>query len=195
VVRWGEDYSGTIDGMHFEINDDAAAVHLVAERLRAAGGPVNLLGHESVDPPAPVAPAAAQGRAPAPLPVLRKGDSGGWVVLLQRCLGVAADGEFGDLTERALVERQRINVLDPDGVAGAKTWSLGILRPFGVLRNGSSGLGVEVLQNYLGLRPGAGLDGEFGDETERGVRAVQTWGHIAADGIVGPATYDVLTRV
>jgi hypothetical protein len=26
VVRWGEDYTTTVDGMHFEINADAAAV-------------------------------------------------------------------------------------------------------------------------------------------------------------------------
>jgi hypothetical protein len=34
VVRWGEDYSGTIDGMHFEINADSAAVARVADRIR-----------------------------------------------------------------------------------------------------------------------------------------------------------------
>lgn len=34
VVRWGEDYTTTIDGMHFEINADAAAVARVATRIR-----------------------------------------------------------------------------------------------------------------------------------------------------------------
>jgi D-alanyl-D-alanine carboxypeptidase-like protein len=34
VVRWGEDYSTTIDGMHFEINADSAAVARVADRIR-----------------------------------------------------------------------------------------------------------------------------------------------------------------
>ncbi len=35
VIRWGEDYSGTIDGMHFEIDDDEDAVKRVAKKLRA----------------------------------------------------------------------------------------------------------------------------------------------------------------
>lgn len=35
VIRWGEDYSGTIDGMHFEINGDEDEVRRVAAKLRA----------------------------------------------------------------------------------------------------------------------------------------------------------------
>jgi hypothetical protein len=35
VVRWGEDYQSTVDGMHFEIDADAAAVARVAARIRA----------------------------------------------------------------------------------------------------------------------------------------------------------------
>lgn len=34
VVRWGGDYTGTPDAMHFEINADRAAVAAVAARLR-----------------------------------------------------------------------------------------------------------------------------------------------------------------
>jgi hypothetical protein len=34
VVRWGGDYTHTVDAMHFEINDDAAAVAQVARHLR-----------------------------------------------------------------------------------------------------------------------------------------------------------------
>jgi hypothetical protein len=41
VVRWGEDYTGTVDGMHFEINADARAVARVAAVVRA--NPANLL--------------------------------------------------------------------------------------------------------------------------------------------------------
>jgi hypothetical protein len=36
VVRWGEDYSGTIDGMHFEINANEAAVSRAANAIRAS---------------------------------------------------------------------------------------------------------------------------------------------------------------
>lgn len=34
VVRWGETYAGTVDGMHFEINASPAAVARVAKRIR-----------------------------------------------------------------------------------------------------------------------------------------------------------------
>lgn len=34
VVRWGEDYVNRKDGMHFEINANADALHTVAERIR-----------------------------------------------------------------------------------------------------------------------------------------------------------------
>jgi hypothetical protein len=34
VIRWGGDYSGRPDDMHFEIDDDAAAVKRVADKIR-----------------------------------------------------------------------------------------------------------------------------------------------------------------
>jgi hypothetical protein len=37
VVRWGGDYTGRVDEMHFEINAGAAAVKAVADRLKAPG--------------------------------------------------------------------------------------------------------------------------------------------------------------
>ena len=33
VIAWGEDYSGTIDGMHFEIDADESTVNEVASRI------------------------------------------------------------------------------------------------------------------------------------------------------------------
>lgn len=197
VVAWLEFSSGRIDGMHFEIRGTNAEVSAVARKIEArttqpASTPDPL---KPIEAPAAPAPVSLVGRAPTPLPVLRKGDTGGWVVLLQRCLGVDPDGVFGDGTQAAVVERQRVNVLATDGVVGSMTWVYGMLRPFGVLRLGAKGLGVEVLQNYLGMRPGAGLDGEFGADTDRGVREVQTWGGIDPDGSVFTATYGVLARV
>lgn len=37
VIRWGGDYSGRVDEMHFEVNASAAAVESVARRLQANG--------------------------------------------------------------------------------------------------------------------------------------------------------------
>lgn len=38
VIRWGGDYHGRKDGMHFEINASPAAVKRLAKRIKAGGG-------------------------------------------------------------------------------------------------------------------------------------------------------------
>jgi len=77
--------------------------------------------------PAPAAPAAA---APAPrvrFPVLRTGDRGPGVRLVQSRLGVTPrSGLFGPLTERAVRTHQARSRLPVSGLVNAKTWqSLG----------------------------------------------------------------------
>ena len=54
--------------------------------------------------------------------VLRKGAKGEGVKIMQEALGVAADGDFGPGTERALKEWQAANGLTADGVAGPATF-------------------------------------------------------------------------
>ena len=54
---------------------------------------------------------------------LRKGDTGEDVKTLQRLLGVAVDGDFGQKTHDALVAWQKAHGLVADGIAGLKTWS------------------------------------------------------------------------
>ena len=73
------------------------------------------------DEPAPAAP-GAKGVAS-----LKAGASGSAVIALQRALGVAADGQFGPITRRAVRRYQRAHGLTVDGVAGPATLSaLGI---------------------------------------------------------------------
>jgi len=55
-------------------------------------------------------------------PVIRKGASGQWVRNLQKMLGVAIDGTFGPLTERAVKAFQKSVKLAADGVVGVYTW-------------------------------------------------------------------------
>ncbi|HEU5032514.1 MAG TPA: peptidoglycan-binding domain-containing protein [Spirillospora sp.] len=43
--------------------------------------------------------------------------------------------------------------------------------------------------------PEVAVNGEFDDTTEAAVKAVQKWGGVTADGIVGPDTWPVLLRV
>lgn len=67
---------------------------------------------------------------------------------------------------------------------------------FPILRKGDQGPAVELLQKRL-VRLGVlaeGADGVFGEATMKAVMAAQKKFGIEADGIVGPATWDVLLQ-
>lgn len=53
--------------------------------------------------------------------LLKKGDSGGDVILLQKKLGITADGDFGPGTEKAVKSWQTSNGLTADGIVGNTT--------------------------------------------------------------------------
>lgn len=60
-----------------------------------------------------------------------------------------------------------------------------ILDDVGVLRKGSKGPGVAIMQEALGI----GADGDFGPGTERALKKWQADNGLTADGIAGPATF------
>jgi hypothetical protein len=67
------------------------------------------------------------------------------VRLLQRRLGIAADGVFGPGTARALRSFQRAHGLTPDGVAGPATWAaLGLHGHHPMLRRGHARRGGAI---------------------------------------------------
>lgn len=55
-------------------------------------------------------------------PLLARGSEGSQVVLVQQCVGVTADGDFGPNTEQAVIAFQQSRNLDADGVVGPQTW-------------------------------------------------------------------------
>jgi len=57
------------------------------------------------------------------LPTLRRGSSGSDVVILQKRLGIGADGKFGPATEAAVRAHQARSGLVADGIVGPKTWA------------------------------------------------------------------------
>ena len=67
--------------------------------------------------PVAAAPAAAASAGGS----LRVGSKGEDVQRVQKALGIAADGDFGPGTERAVKAWQAANGLTPDGVVGPKT--------------------------------------------------------------------------
>jgi peptidoglycan hydrolase-like protein with peptidoglycan-binding domain len=54
--------------------------------------------------------------------ILRKGTKGNEVKELQKILGIASDGDFGQKTEAAVKKWQTKNGLTADGIVGSLTW-------------------------------------------------------------------------
>lgn len=133
-------------------------------------------------------------------------------------------GVFGEETENAVKAFQRIFSLTPDGAVGKATWykiqmiyasvkKLSDLNSEGirledvieyfpeVLEEGTANLGVRELQYFLAVIaefdesvPPIEIDGIFGPKTRAAVEAYQRQHGLAADGIVGPLTWDSLYR-
>ena len=135
-------------------------------------------------------------------PTLKKGSKGQEVKDLQEALNTLGfnagkvDGIFGAATERAVKAFQSSVGIDADGIVGPITW-LNIdeadqSEP--VLRNGSKGLPVRRLQSRMTAYKydTGGVDGRFGAKTEKAVKELQEQAALEVDGIVGPATWEVV---
>ena len=134
-------------------------------------------------------------------PTIRNGSSGNFVRILQYLLNyyganISVDGVFGGGTQRAVQEFQRDNNLSADGIVGRNTWNklLNLNPGAEVLRRGSKSSAVMFLQRLLlsYLYPITNIDGDFGPETERAVRAFQSENDLNVDGIVGRNTWQAL---
>jgi peptidoglycan hydrolase-like protein with peptidoglycan-binding domain len=138
-------------------------------------------------------------------PTISFGATGDTVRRLERALrrtpdlGLKIDGVFGGQVESTVKEFQKEAGLTADGVVGPQTWAaLPDGGPMPTLEKGSKGDVVKSLQTLLtNGAPGAwnvtphGIDGDFGPKTEAAVKAFQSWGGVAADGVVGDQTWAV----
>jgi peptidoglycan hydrolase-like protein with peptidoglycan-binding domain len=116
--------------------------------------------------------------------ILKRGLAGEPVRMLQKKLGIEADGDFGPGTETALKDYQKANGLAVDGVAGPDTFMKMGLHELVLLKTGTSGEAVRRLQTALGIP----ADGKFGAATEKAVRDYQAKNALTADGMAGPRT-------
>jgi peptidoglycan hydrolase-like protein with peptidoglycan-binding domain len=138
-------------------------------------------------------------------PTISLGATGDVVRRLQRALrrtpnpGIVVDGIFGPAIETAVKQFQQGTGLVVDGIVGPQTSAaLPSGAPMPTLHEGSTGAVVSSLQQVLSngasgqwnTSPGA-IDENFGPATMASVKAFQTWGGVAADGIVGDQTWAV----
>jgi peptidoglycan hydrolase-like protein with peptidoglycan-binding domain len=141
---------------------------------------------------------AAAHVAAAGWPIVKPGAKGNTVrtiqyLLKQRGIRVVVDGIFGKSTTTAVKSFQRANRLVVDGHVGPLTWQKLVLP----VKLGSRGDAVRAAQNELRNQWGykrVAVDGTFGSATQTAVKSFQTKRTLKADGIVGQATWEELTR-
>ncbi|WMJ24040.1 peptidoglycan-binding protein [Paludicola sp. MB14-C6] len=135
------------------------------------------------------------------------------------------DGNFGEDTEKAVKDFQKIFNLTPDGIVGKSTWykikgiyngvkRLSELTSEGVkleevrgvyptqLKEGATGDAVREIQYYLDIIgyfnptiPFVKMDGVFGPETTDSVKAFQKSYGLSVDGIVGKETRNKMSSI
>ncbi len=163
--------------------------------------------------------------------LLSPGDTGDEVRMIQYYLQVVAayydtvpplttTGVYDDATYQAVMAFQRTFGLTPDGIMGQQTWNelykayRGILDstavmeggvvlyPGTVMRIGSQGEYVQILQEYLAYIsefypeiPAVQVTGVFGNQTQAAVIAFQNLFGLEAAGIVGPLTWDAIASL
>ncbi len=131
---------------------------------------------------------------------------------------VAIDGVYGPNTYNAVYYFQQQRGIRADGVIGSITWNelyktfysaLNAITPVGstaypgtALRVGSTGSSVSLIQRYLNYISSffegidqVTIDGIFGNATRAAVVAFQRTFGLAADGVVGPATWNRIVAV
>jgi peptidoglycan hydrolase-like protein with peptidoglycan-binding domain len=141
----------------------------------------------------------------SPFPLVRSGDRDHPVRTLQYLLRarnhpVTVDGDFGPKTDAAVRSFQQDAHVSVDGIVGPATWSALVV----TVRRDDEGDAVRGVQEEFQFRnlsgdPTQGLqvDGIFGAETDRTVRAFQhalaaDIPSVTVDGIVGPVTWQAL---
>lgn len=134
---------------------------------------------------------------------LKRGSSGSDVKTVQQTLqqlgylSGSVDGVFGALTDQAVRAYQKAKGLTVDGIVGPTTWGKltassggSVSANTGSLRLNDRGDAVKKLQRALkdnGYLSDS-VDGVFGPNTEKAVRAFQKQQGIAVDGVAGSVT-------
>ena len=211
VVRWGGDYRGRKDEMHFEINAGTAAVARVAKAIRAG------------KKPGPSGGAVSGGGSSAPTyktvsgstPLVKLYHKGEPVKRIQKAVGVKADSYYGPSTVKAVKAFQKAHKLDADGIVGPDTWrainggkkapkpSPSKSDPFplpkghfyytedrrNTVHSGYYAKDRPAIRK-IQARVGTGVDGGYGGKTKAAVMRWQKKHGLKADGACGVSTWN-----
>src|SRR3954454_4461237 len=124
VVAWGEDWTGTTDGMHFEISGTSASVGAAAARLHLPTTPIGGL-HKF-----PLPRGYYFGPLSRPVQSISRMAPDGsdeqyrpQIARVQTVVGVSVDVLYGPLTIHAVRGWQAAHLLVSDGLTGPLTWA------------------------------------------------------------------------
>ncbi|MCP9953101.1 peptidoglycan-binding protein [Actinomadura madurae] len=106
------------------------------------------------------------------------------------------EGNTGDAVKRRVRDSGVIAGYGRPAYGGGN-WTEDMVKKLPELSKGDTGEHVESVQGLLLARshPEVSMTGKFDDATEQAVKAVQRWGGVDDDGIVGAKTWPVLLRV
>lgn len=208
AIRWGGDYSGRKDEMHFEVNTSKANLAKVAASIRKGEKPKPVGGAPSGGSSSPTYSAIS-----GSTPLAKLYSKGEPVKRIQKAVGVKVDSYFGPDTKKAVEKFQKARGLDVDGIVGKNTWAAinsgkaashsGDPYP---LPNGHFYY-TEDKRNtvhsgyWKSDRPAirkiqkkvvTGIDGGYGAKTKAAVIRWQKKNGVKADGAVGPSTWDAM---
>jgi murein DD-endopeptidase MepM/ murein hydrolase activator NlpD len=100
-----------------EVPDDPIVVEHKDEEPAATPTPVAVTPEKAMTPPAAVVEDFDA------MPILKEGSKGSAVKILQKQLGITADGAFGPNTKKAVIAFQTKHGLKAEGVVGPATWN------------------------------------------------------------------------
>lgn len=209
VIRWGGDYRGRKDEMHFEINAGTAAVARVAKAIRAGKKPGPSGGAVSGGSSSPTYKTVS-----GSTPLVKLYHKGEPVKRIQAAVGVKVDGYYGPDTVEAVKAFQKAHKLDADGIVGPDTWlainggkkapkpSPAKSDPFPLPKGHWYGQESSNKKNHSGYWPkdrpairkiqkklGIGVDGGYGPRTAAAVRSFQRKHGLSVDSAVGANTW------
>ncbi|MGK5556197.1 peptidoglycan-binding protein [Actinomadura kijaniata] len=107
------------------------------------------------------------------------------------------EGNTGDAVRRRVRSASSIAGYGRPAYTNESNWTEDMVKKLPELNKGDKGEHVETVQALLMARshPEVRITGVFDATTERAVKAIQKWGGVAADGVVGPKTWPILLRV